>query len=70
MTQPIKASKEFADGSDLEPFDGCHEMMPARETFDGNMPHCPSQAVLTARLATDSVFTCTIKIPLLERSGA
>jgi hypothetical protein len=54
---------------DLEPFNGCREMIPVRESFDAKTPHGPSQVILTARVGTDSVFTCTIKIPLLvERS--
>ena len=61
----MTSSNEFAARADLEPFNGCHEMLPIRESFDPRTPHGPSQAILTARLARDSIFTCTIKIPLI-----
>ena len=65
MSRSLKPSREFTDGTDLEPFNGCSEMFPIRELFDGKTPHGPSQAILTARVARDSIFTCTIKIPLI-----
>ena len=61
----MKPSNAFAARKDLEPFNGCHEMLPIREPYDPRTPHGPSQAILTARVARDSVFTCTIKIPLI-----
>ena len=65
MNRSTNPSKEFGGGSDFEPFNGCNEMLPIRESFDPRTPHGPSQAILTARIGTESVFTCTIKIPLL-----
>lgn len=54
----------------VEPFNGCLDMIAIREPFDPKTPHGPSHVVLTARVARDTVFTCTIKIPLLaERSS-
>lgn len=65
MRQSITPSEDSADRSDFEPFNGCHEMVPFRQSFDPVTPRGPSQVILTARVDTDSVFTCTIKIPLL-----
>jgi len=53
-------------GLDLEPFNGCSEMLPFGEPFDAKTPHGPSHAILTARSANDTVWTSTIKIPILN----
>jgi len=50
----------------VEPFNGCREMLPINEPSNATTPHGPSRVVLTARLARDSIFMCSIKIPLLR----
>ena len=53
-------------GADLEPFNGCQEMLPITEFFDERTPHGPSHVILTARVGNDSVWTSMIKIPILN----
>jgi hypothetical protein len=62
----VNGPRDIARSAEVEPFNGCHEMFPITEFYDATRPHGPSQAILTARVATDSIFTCTIKIPLLS----
>ena len=52
-------------GTDLEPFNGCNEMVSVREIVDGRTTRGPAQAILTARVTTDAVLTRTIRISLL-----
>ena len=61
----LKEAIQRIRGIDLEPFNGCHEMVSVREVFDARTPRGRARAILTARVTTDSVFTRTIKIPLL-----
>ena len=55
-----------AGGMDFEPFNGCKEMLPTRESVDASRPHGPSHAILTARSGKDTVWTSTIKIAILN----
>ena len=54
----------------VEPFNGCREMLPIGQPVDATAPHGPSHVVLTARVARDSIFTCSIKIPLLAEPSS
>ena len=64
----VNGPRDLAGSAEVEPFNGCREMFPLRESFDPRMPQGPSRAILTARVGTDSIFTCTIKIPLLNEA--
>jgi len=56
-------------GADLEPFNGCQEMLPITEFCDERTPHGPSHAILTARSGNNTVWTSTIKIAILNNRG-
>jgi len=62
----IQPPNAVARTADLEPFNGCQEMIPISEPFDARTPHGPSHAILTARSGNDTVWTSTIKIPILN----
>jgi hypothetical protein len=60
------SSSDIAGSADLEPFNGCQEMLPITEFSDARTPQGPSQVILTARVGNHSVWTSTIKIPILN----
>jgi len=63
---PVERPIPVARSADLEPFNGCKEMIPIREPFDARTPHGPSRVILTARSGNDAVWMSSIKIPTLN----